>query len=151
MIPMLVVVLLLALVGAAAAQPAGPVNPSTVTFVAPTTNANGTPLTDLAGYYLRVTAPLASGTCPPFTTATYAFKKSVGTTSAAPPANTTVMFGTPGSGNLAGDLGLTADGQYCILATAVDTGMSEGGASNILPFVVNKTPPSAPSVLRVNP
>lgn len=126
------------------------VNPSTATWVAPTTNTDATPLTDLSGYNVRATGPV-SGACPSYTASAYSVRKTIASSSSTPPPNTTVTLGTSGSGNLAGDLGITADGQYCITVTAVDLALNESGAAAPIPFVRNRVAPGAPSGLQLNP
>src|SRR6266404_7725099 len=117
-----VVTLIFALAGSASAQAFGPLNPSLASWIAPIVNADGTPLKDLSGYQIRIVGPLpaAAITCPAYSATVYTVKKSVPSLTTTPLANTPVTFGTAGSGNVAGDLGLTADGQYCGVATAVD-------------------------------
>jgi len=65
-----------------------------------------------------------------------------------PTANSTVSFGVAGSNRLAQDLGLTADGQYWAVITAVDTTMNESVATSPVPFVRNLVAPAAPTNLR---
>jgi hypothetical protein len=148
----------------------GPVNPSTLSWTAPTTNdCTGQPapcvtaLTDLAGYNIRAAGPLATAVCPAYAPASYPVKKTVASTTTTPTPNTTLTFGTPGSGNLAGDLGITVDGQYCLGVTAFDNAptqvppsllANESGVTLPVPFV-RKSPdrvaPSAPTGGQVNP
>lgn len=134
---------------AAPAWAQGPVNPSQITWMAPTTNADTppTPLTDLAGYNIRVAGPLGSPTapCPAFTPAAYPVRANKVSAVTSPSANRVEAFGTAGSRNLAGDLGLTADGAYCASITAVDLAANEGGATGPAPFSRNVVAPGAPS------
>lgn len=145
--------LLAALTGYAEAQAFGLVNPSRLSFTAPTTNADGTPLQDLSGYNVRVVGPLptAATTCPAFLPTVYLSKKTIPSTTTSPVANTTVFFGTAGSTTLPADLGITVDGQYCAVVSAVDLTLIEGAASSAVPFVLNKQAPAAPSALQFLP
>lgn len=140
-----VLVLLAAWPALAVAQ--GITNASQITWTAPTTNADATPLTDLASYNVRVAGPLASAStpCPPYTPLVYLTKGTKASAVAAPAANRIEAFGTAGSKNLAGDLGLTVDGAYCGAITAVDTVLNEGAASGAVPFSRNAVAPAAPS------
>jgi len=149
------------------AQGAGPINPSTITWTAPTTNDCSTfvpcpacvppvltcpaSLTDLAGYTIRVAGPLPSTVCPTYSVTAYPAKKSVASAVTTPVPNTTVKFGTDGSLNLSGDLGLTADGQYCTAVTAVDLALNESAGSATSPFVRNRLTPSVVPGVSVNP
>ena len=154
-VPLLAASLLLSFTGAVSAQAAGPVNPSTATWVAPTTNADSPPttLTDLAGYNLRVAPALASGACQAYTPALYTVRKTVTSATPSPAPNLTVKVGVDGSKNLAGEFTppLTQDGNYCITVTSFDTLALEGAAHTPLPFQLNKAAPSPVTNLLVNP
>lgn len=142
-----VVVVLLGSVAVASAQ--GPINPSTLTWTAPTTNADGTPLTDMGEYRVRC----ASGaTAPTYNPTVYTVRVSVASSVAAPAANTTVTVGTAGQGSLATTLGLTTDGQYHCYVTAVDLAGNESGVqAAAIPFVRNRLAPAVPSGVTANP
>ena len=137
------------------AQTAGPVNPSTLTWTAPTTNADATPLLDLGDYRIRCVGPLpvvANPTFPAYTPSVYPVKATKPSTVQAPLANTSVAFGTAGSNNLAGDLGLTTDGQYGCLVTAVDlVGNESGVQATPAPFSRNRVAPAVVPGVQVNP
>jgi hypothetical protein len=129
---------------------AGPVNPSTVTWTAPTTNADNTPLADLGEYRIRVAGPAA--VAPSYNPTVYPVKGTKVSPVPAPAANTSVVFGTAGSNNLAGDLGLTVDGQYWLFVTAVDVVDNESGVQPTpFPFARNRQAPSVPQGVRIDP
>lgn len=130
----------------ASAQVVGIVNPSQVTWTAPTTSADTTPLIDLQGYNLRVAGPMIVGAvCPAFTPTAYPVKGTKPSAVKNPTINRLESFGTVGSKNVAGDLGLVADGQYCMAVSAVDDALNEGAASGTVPFSRNVVAPNAPS------
>jgi len=132
------------------AQAAGPVNPSTVTWNGVTTNADNTPIADLSGYQLRVAGPV--NVAPAYSPTVYAIKKVVTAASPNPTVSAPVTFGTAASGNLAADLGLTADGQYWLYVSAIDLTMNESGVQAApLPFVRNRVAPAVPTGGRIDP
>lgn len=155
-----------ALLSTSVTDAAGPVNPSTLTWTAPTTNDCSTfvacptcvppvltcdaSLTDLSGYSIRVAGPLPTTVCPVYVPIAYPAKKSVPSATTTPVPNTIVKFGTDTSLRLGEDLGLTADGQYCVVVTAVDLALNEGGASAPSPFVRNRLAPAVVPGVQIN-
>lgn len=103
-----------------------------LTWEAPTTNVNGSPLTDLARYEVQVgTAP---GTFPTPPVA-------VGASGPAPAPGTVVAWPCVG----------LADGQRYARVRAVDLAGNPSAWSTEVPFVFDAVAPSAPANLRVNP
>lgn len=145
-------ILVVALVSvASAAQAQAIVNPSQLTWIGPTMNTDGSPLTDLSGYRLRVAGPLAVGApCPAFALATYPIKATHPSLVTTPLPGVVVTYGTPSSRALATDLGLTIDGGYCVVVSAVDLTLNEGAASGVIPFTRNLVAPGVPSGLQLN-
>lgn len=125
--------LVLALATVAWAQ-SPPVNPKEADWTAPTTNLDGTPLSDLAGYTLRVratpTGPVLKSILHPSPTTT-------------PVPNTTVIHGSTAS-PLVTELNLP-DGSYLLTVTAVDTSFNESPESGQVPFVSNRVSPAVPT------
>lgn len=132
------------------AEAAGEVNPSTLLWNAPTTNADGTPLNDLGEYRVRVAGPAApSATAPSFNPTVYPVKHTVVAPAPTPLVNSTVTIGTAGSRRLSEDqLMLTVDGQYWLYVTAVDLiGNESAVQASPVPFVRNRLAPAVPSGL----
>ena len=126
---LLLAALLLLPVAAWAEGPVVKQSTCVASWTAPTTNADGTPLTDLAAYRLYDGAALT-----PFVT--------VPSATAAPAPNTTVT--TPCT--------TWPVGQRHTAVAAVDTAGNESVRSASFPFVLlDDVPPQAPSGLRVGP
>ena len=109
---------------AAPAWAVGPVVGSAcrISWIAPTTNADGTPLTDLAGYRVYVgTAPGVYG---------------VATATVVQPATTWPC-------------GTLSNGQKYTVVTAVDLAGNESIRSTEVPFVLDTIAPAAPSEVTV--
>lgn len=128
----LVVMLLIALPALAA----GPVNPTSAQWTAPTTNDDPpifSPLTDLASYRVY----LAVGTTQPvFPGPAWGVIQIVPAAGPAPVPNTVVNMTLPS---------IPVDGQKYLVVTAVDTAGNESKASNVVPLVVNRQAPSPPA------
>ena len=98
--------------------PARGASPTTLNWTAPTTNSDGTPLTDLAGY--KIYCGIKAGT--------YASPKNVGNVLTYPLSS----------------LGLTQGVNYCAV-TAYDTSGNESVKSNEVSFTFDNVAPAAPS------
>lgn len=120
-------------VGIAEAQ-APKVNPTTIEWTAPTTNADGTPLTDLASYRIRVRANAVGPVVKTIDQAS---------TTSTPVPGTTVSRGGASS-PLFQELNL-ADGSYIVTVSAIDTIGNESAESPSVPFVSNRQSPAAPT------
>jgi hypothetical protein len=112
----------------------GTVNPKTAQWTAPTTNTDGSALSDLGSYNMYV-APSVGATCPTFPGAVWVKVGSQASTTTTPPANTTVSMSIPQQ----------ADGQKCVVITAVDIAGNESAGSVGVPFLVDRLVPSVPS------
>lgn len=119
---------------AVAADSAGP-NFCMALMTAPTTNANGTPLTDLAGYVTQW-APVAT---PQGWPNPEVFTSSASST---PAPNTTVSVPCPA--------GIT-DGAWVMRAAARDVSGNRSLWAPIAPFTYDSIPPEAPTNLRLGP
>ena len=114
---------------------AGPVNPTVASWTAPTTNTDGSALTDLAAYNVY----MASGaTVPVFPGAGWT-KTTVAAASPAPAPNTTVTT----------SLGAQPNGQRYIVVTAVDLAGNESAGTAAVAFLVDRLAPTVPSNLLV--
>ena len=121
------------LLAASSAYAIGPVLRScTLTWGAPTTNADGTALTDLAKYNVYVAA----------TSGVYSTPTAIVNSPKAAPA--------PGDTASWVCTGLT-QGQHYAVVTAVDSASNESTRSNEVPFVIDVVPPNAPAGLSVGP
>lgn len=98
--------------------PARAANPTTISWTAPTTNSDGTPLTDLAGY--KVYCGVKTGV--------YTTPKNVGNVLSYALSN----------------MGLAQGTNYCAV-TAYDTSGNESVKSNEVSFMLDNVAPSAPS------
>ena len=116
----------------AAAWAEGPVNPTTVEVDAPTTNEDGSPLTDLK----------AIGFCA-YTSPTGPFVACVEVDAPTPSPTGTVVVSTTIAA-----FGLTSDGQYYADADAVDLVSRRSAKSARSPFFENRKAPAAPSTPR---
>lgn len=146
----LLALVVLACLGAtpALAQAAPAVNPSQLQWTAPTTNADGTPLTDLALYRVRIAGPLTNFVaCPAYSPIAYSLRSGSILTAAspAPAANTLVSFGLANAKAFATTVGVTVDGTYCAAVSAVDLSDNEGGGSATVPFERNTGAPGVPT------
>lgn len=97
-------------------------NPTTMSWTAPTTNTDGTPLIDLAGYNAYCGAA----------TGTYTVKKNVGNV-------TSVLISSI----------VTTNGTYYCVVTALDTSGNESSKSNEISFLLDTLVPAAPTFLKV--
>lgn len=132
----------------AQAQAATSINPSQLTWIAPTTNADGTPLTDLGSYKVRVAGPLANFVaCPAYSPLAYTLRSGSTLSAAgpAPAANTLVTFGLANAKAFAQTVGITVDGTYCAAVTAVDLTGNESDGSATSPFERNLGAPNVPT------
>jgi hypothetical protein len=115
------------------AQAQSVLNPKTLSWTAPVTSVDGSALTDLAGYTIKVrataTGPVLKSLSHPSTTST-------------PVANTTVTHGSVVS-PIYKEL-LLPDGSYTASVSAVDTALNESPDSVGVPFSSNQVSPSAP-------
>jgi hypothetical protein len=131
-------IMVLAAVSPAHAQAAPPVNPSQLQWNYPVTNADGTALVDLAKFFVRVQGPQPTAgftACPAYTPNTYFTKLTVVATTATPtPSTPPAIIGTANNRDLAGLLGLSGDGMYCVSVTAVDLTSNEGNGAAPIPF-----------------
>ena len=128
----LLVALLLVPAASSAAGPVRTIGTCVLQWDAPTTNADATPLTDLAKYRLYV------GTAP-------GVKKSATATAEILAPNPAPAAGTTASWTC---VGLTGGQKYAVV-TAVDQAGNESGESNEVPFVVDLIVPGAPASLRL--
>lgn len=101
--------------------------PNTFEWDAPTTNANGTPLNDLAGF--KIHCGSAAGT--------YNTTKDVGILNATATGGQHVTIPV--------NQVLTQDGNYYCVVTAYDTVGNESGYSNEINFTINLQSPNVPS------
>jgi hypothetical protein len=128
---MLVGVLALLALSASEALAAGPnLNHCIFTFLAPSTNTDGSPLTNLNGFKIKI------GVTPggPYTTV-FSF-----------PAGQSNVGTTVTTSNLCGS---TTDGQKYAIATTTNTAGSESAPSNEVPFVLTTVAPAAINNLNV--
>lgn len=125
----ILVSLMLLLPATAAWAAVGPVNPSVVEATAPTTNADGTPLTDLKALGFCVSS---SPTAPPLTC--------VDADSPTPSPTGQVIVGTPIAA-----FGLTQDGDYFVDVDAVDLVGNRSAKTARVPFELNVQAPAVPS------
>lgn len=116
---------------------AGLVNPTSAVWTAPTTNTDGSPLTDLGGY----NAYIATGaTAPPFPGAGWV-KTTIPAASPTPAPGSVVTFPLP----------VLVDGQKFLRVTAFDVAGNESVATATVPFLLDKLSPGAPSNVQMQP
>lgn len=120
---------------ASATHAVGPVvgaGTCSLTWDAPTTNANGTPLTDLARYEVQVGTAPGTFAQPPV---------AVGASGPAPAPGTVVAWPCAG----------VTDGQRYARVRACDLAGNCSAWTTEIPFVFDAVPPAAPTNVRINP
>src|SRR5215510_6674378 len=120
----------------------GPVNSTKALWIAPTTNTDGSALTDLAGYFMYIASGPVGSTAPPFPDPKWVRQPMTPAASPTPPANFQVTTMLPAG------LGF---GQRWLLVSAVNLGGIEGAVqATPRPFLMqNLVPPSVPANLLV--
>lgn len=118
----------------ALAQAAEIVNPRTLSWTAPTTSVDGTPLTDLGAYNVKV------GQSP---TGPFVTRKVVPSPTTTPAPGTVVTVGSPAA-PIGTELS-ASDGHFWVVISAVDTALNEGPNSVSTPFGRNLVAPAAPT------
>ena len=128
----LVILSLMFLSSVGHSEAAGPVNPSEIEADLPTTNADGSPLTDLKSVSF---CAASSPTAPPVAC--------VDVDSPTPSPTGTVAVSSPTAA-----WGLTVDAQYYAYAYAADLASNRSAESDRVPFEWNRQAPAVPSTPR---